>query len=61
MYVGRSGHDEMGEVRSRPVDEGVEKMEGVEMRGLGEVNVDELHKYFLDQLHIGQQTSRIEQ
>ncbi len=48
-------------MRSRRVDEGVEMMEGAETRGLGEVNVDELYKYFLDQLHIGQQTSRIEQ
>ncbi len=56
-----SCHAEMREVRSRRVDEGVERMVGAEMRGLGEVNVDELYKYFLDQLHIGQQTSRIEQ
>ncbi len=48
MYVGRSGHDEMGEVKSRPVAEGAEKMEGAEIWGLGEVNVDELYKYFLD-------------
>ncbi len=29
-------------------------MEGTEKRGLGEVNVDELCKYFVDKLHTGQ-------
>ncbi len=41
----------MEEVRSRRVDEGVERMEGAETRRLGEVNVDELFKYFVDKLH----------
>ncbi len=50
-YVGMSGHAEMREVRSRRVEEGVERMVGDEMRGLGEVNVDELYKYFLDKVH----------
>ncbi len=52
-YVGGPGHDEMEEVRSRRVDEGVERMEGTEMRRSGEVNVDELYKYFVDKLHAG--------
>ncbi len=54
MYVGMSGHAEMREVRSRRVAEGVERMVGDEMRGLGEVNVDELYKYFVDKVHTGQ-------
>ncbi len=41
-------------VRSRRVDEGVERMVGAEMRGLGEVNVHELYKYFVDKVHTGQ-------
>ncbi len=41
-------------MRSRRVDEGVEMMEGAETRGLGEINVDELYKYFVDKLHTGQ-------
>ncbi len=51
MYVGMSGHAEMREVRSRRVDEGVERMVGDEMRGLDEVNVDKLYKYFIDKFH----------
>ncbi len=53
-YGGISGHAEMREVRSRRVDEGVERMVGAEMRELGEVNVDELYKYFVDKVHTGQ-------
>ncbi len=53
-YVGMSGHAEMREVRSRRVDEGGVRMVGDEMRGLGEVNVDELYKYFVDIVHTGQ-------
>ncbi len=53
-YVGMSGHAEMREVRSRRVDEGGERMVGEEMRGLGEVNVDELFKYFVEKVHTGQ-------
>ncbi len=44
----------MGAPRSRQVDEGVERMVGDEMRGLGEVNVDEMYKYFVDKVHTGQ-------
>ncbi len=29
-------------------------MEGAKMRELGEVNVNDLYKYFVDKLHIGQ-------
>ncbi len=39
-----SGNAKMREVRSRRVDEGVERMVGVEMKELGEVKVDELYK-----------------
>ncbi len=53
-YGGMSGHAEMREARSRRVDEGVERMVGAEMRELGEVNVDELYKYFVDKVHTGQ-------
>ncbi len=53
-HVGRSAYAEMREVRSRRVDEGVGRMVRAEMRGLGEINVDKLYRYFVDKVHTGQ-------